>query len=64
MKVELKKVNKPDGSHWFGIWVNNSCQIPAYHTLEEAQEAYDKTVENLKTPKPEYEIIKEEIISD
>lgn len=63
MKIELKKVNDPDGGHWYGIWIDGSCQIPAFgENLEAAQAAYERIKEAQKTPLPKYEIIKEEEI--
>lgn len=63
MKIELKKVNEPDGSYWYGIWVDESILTPSYGTdLEAAQKAYDLIKENSKTPLPRYETIKEETL--
>lgn len=60
MKIEIRKVNEPDGSYWYGIWVNNSCQIPSYgKDLTAATIAYEKIVDNMLKPKPRYETIKE-----
>jgi len=63
MKIQLKKVNAPDGTYWYGVWVDDSCQIPAYGTnLEAAKEAYNKIKEASKNPLPPYEIIQEETL--
>lgn len=63
MKIELKKVNKADGTFWYGIWINDNCQIPGYgEDLVSAQEAYDKMIAYAKAPKPEYETIKSDDI--
>lgn len=63
MKIELKKVNNPDGSYWYGIWVDGSCQTPSYGTdLDKAKEAYAKIIEVQKNPLPPYETIQEETI--
>ena len=63
MKLELKKVNQPDGSYWYGIWVNDSCQIPGYGTdLEAAKIAYDKIKEQSKKLLPPYETIQEDTL--
>ena len=58
MKIELKKVNKPDGTYWYGIWVNGSCESPSYNDdLQAAKAAYANIIEAQKNPKPEYEVI-------
>ena len=57
-KIEIKKVNEADGRHWYGIWVDNSCQSPSYGTdLDAAKEAYKKIIEIQKNPPPPYEVI-------
>ena len=62
MKIELKKVNEPDGHFWYGIWINGTCDKSFGADLEAAEKAYDKIKEVQKTPKPPVEIIKEETI--
>lgn len=63
MKVELKKINEPNGRFWYGIWVDDNCQIPSYgEDLDRAQAEYEKILEVAKTPKPPQEIIKSETI--
>lgn len=63
MKIELKKLNELDGTYWYGIWIDGSCQIPSYGTdLEKAKDAYNKIKEASKTHLPRYEIIQEETL--
>lgn len=62
MQIELRKVNRPTGKIYYGIWLNGNVQIPYYDTLEEAQTEYDKIVENHKKAVPEFEVIKAENI--
>jgi len=65
MKVELKKVNEPNGTFWYGIWVDDSCQFPSYGTdLEAAKKAYDTIIEAQKNPLPPYETISKTIIDN
>lgn len=63
MKIELKKINEPNGKYWYGIWVDGNCQIPSFGAdLEGARAEYDKIVELSKTPKQREEIIQSETI--
>jgi hypothetical protein len=65
MKIELVKYNQPDGSFWYGIEVDGSCQIPAYgDDISKAKEAYDKMIEFQKSSKnlPKFEIIQSETV--
>lgn len=64
MKVELNKVNEPNGNFWYGIWIDDSCQTPSFGVdLEKAKEEYNKILEAAKSPKPRYEIIQSETIN-
>jgi hypothetical protein len=63
MKIELKKVNEPNGKFWYGIWVDGDCQTPSFGTdLEAAKVAYEEIKEVQKNPPPPYETIQEETI--
>lgn len=62
MKIELKKVNEPDGKFWYGIWTNGRCHKSFGTDLASAEAAYDKIKEVQKTPNQPIEIIKEETI--
>ena len=58
MKIELKRVNEPNGKFWYGIWVDGSCQIPSFGAdLEAAKEGYAKILKEQENPKPPYEVI-------
>ena len=63
MKVELRKVNEPTGTFWYGIWIDDSCQIPAFGVdLEAAKKVYEAILEKQKNPLPKYETIESTII--
>jgi hypothetical protein len=58
MKIELKKVNEPNGNFWYGIWINGDCQIPSFGIdLNAATKEFDKIVANANSQKPPYETI-------
>ena len=62
MKIELKNEIKPDGSEWFGVYINGSCDksfsvFPGLSTREEelkkATEYYNKVKEHATKAKTE-----------
>lgn len=63
MKIELKKINEPNGKYWYGIWVDGSCQIPSFGAdFEAARAEYNNIIELAKEPKEREEIIQSETI--
>lgn len=56
MKIELKKINQPDGKIWYGVAVDGYFSN-LHRTLEEAHKEYDKTVEIQKLGLPPQETI-------
>lgn len=65
MKVELKKVNEPNGSFWYGLVVDGQWQIPGFGTdLEKAKSEYDKILEHAKNAQPREEIIYSETVDN
>jgi hypothetical protein len=62
MKLELKKLNKPDGKVWYAVLVNGSYESPFYYTEDEAREHYNRIIEQSKLNKPAEEtLLSEEI---
>lgn len=59
MKIELVKETKWDGKVIYWLKVNGSYE-KCFNTLEEAQEQYDKIIENGLSPK--IEILKSQTV--
>lgn len=57
MKLELRKLNEPDGKIWFAVYINDSCESPFHPTLEDAQKHYDRIIEQNKKNLPAFEVL-------
>jgi len=62
MKIELKKLNKPDGKTWYCVVVDGTYQSPFHYTEAEAREQYDKIIECSKFNLPAEETLLSETI--
>lgn len=57
MKIELKKLNKPDGKVYYAVVKDSFYTTPFYTTQLEGEEAFKKAVEFAKNGPPQEEIL-------